>query len=125
MCTMADELCGLCRGPLEVREASPCHECGGDPESLARFRKGETSYYSVKVFGGLELVLCEVCMVNFGTHDPEFFGQRHGYGFDFEHMEVSKQILSPSSLSDLYCPSCGYRRAFLRFVKEARAKASS
>jgi hypothetical protein len=122
---MADELCPFCRGSLELREASPCHECGGDPESLARFRRGETSHYSVKMFGGLELVLCEICMVNFGSHDPKFFGQRHAYGVGFEHMEILKQIQNPSSRNDLFCPSCGYRRTFLRFVKEARAKASS
>ena len=120
---MAEELCPLCDGPLEVREASPCHECGGDPESLARFRKGESTYHTVRMFGGLELVLCEVCMVNFGSHDPEFFGQQ-GHAIGFEHMDIVKQIQSPSARNDFFCPNCGYRLKFLRFVKDARANAS-
>lgn len=122
---MADEQCPLCSGPLEVLQASPCHECGGDPDSLARFREGEDSYHSVRMFQGLELILCEMCMVNFGSHDPAFFGHQRDFGIGFEHMDVVKQVQSPSARQDLFCPKCGYRLRFLRFVKDARANASS
>jgi hypothetical protein len=37
---MADE-CPLCYGQLETRNAAPCEECGGEPESLEAFRGGE------------------------------------------------------------------------------------
>ena len=76
------------------------------------------------MFGGLELILCDMCLVNFGMHDPRFFGRRQSEAIDFEHMEIVRQIQSPSARKDLFCPACGYRLRFLNFVKDARAKAS-
>lgn len=121
---MASAECPLCSGPLEVRETSPCHECGGDSESLARFRNSESRYYSVRLFGGLELILCEMCMVHFGNHDPSFFGRQQSEAVGFEDLEIVREVQSPSSRNDMFCPRCGYRLRFLRFVRDARAKTS-
>jgi hypothetical protein len=77
------------------------------------------------MFQGLELILCELCMVNFGSHDPAFFGQQRDVLIGFENMDIVKQIQSPSARQDMFCPKCGYRLRFLRFVKDARASAPS
>lgn len=122
---MATEQCPLCSGSLEVRQASPCHECGGDPVSLERFRADRHIYHSVKVFGDQELILCDSCMLNFGAFDPDFFGQPKDSALGFEHMEIGKQILQPSSRADMYCPACKYRLRFLKFVKESRKRAAT
>lgn len=122
---MANEQCPLCSGSLEVREASPCHECGGDPSSLERFKGGRHTYHAVKVFDGQELILCDSCMLNFGSFDPDFFGQPKGSPIGFEHMEVVRQIQSPGQRPDRHCPACGYRLRFLKFVKDSRNRAST
>ncbi len=120
---MADE-CPLCDGPLEVRNAAPCERCGGDPGSLEAFRTGEQSYYLVKLLGSQELVLCTGCMIDFGSLDPKFLGVPVGTDYGFEHMEIVREINSPAIRGDNYCPSCGYRLRFLRFVKEVRSHAT-
>lgn len=122
---MRNEQCPLCSGSLEVREASPCHECGGDPGSVERFNSGEHTYHAVKVFRDQELILCDSCMLNFGSFDPEFFGQPKGTLIGFEHMEVVREIQSPSGRPDMFCTSCGYRLRFLRFVKDLRKGATT
>ncbi|MGQ0678362.1 MAG: hypothetical protein ACT4OM_01670 [Actinomycetota bacterium] len=122
---MANEQCPLCSGPLEVREASPCHECGGDPASLQRFQAGQHTYYAVRVLQGQELILCDSCMVSFGSFDPDFFGWPKGALIGFENMEILRQIQGPSARSDMYCPSCSYRLRFLRFVRDSRNSASA
>lgn len=68
----------MCFGPLDVREAAPCDECGGDPEEIEHFRLGKHTYQRFEVFAGLELTLCNFCMVDFGSYDPTFFGLPRG-----------------------------------------------
>ncbi|HEX2179107.1 MAG TPA: hypothetical protein VHL54_06260 [Actinomycetota bacterium] len=120
---MADE-CPLCYGQLETRHAAPCEECGGEPESLEAFRGGEQAYYLVNVLGGRELILCTGCMVDFGSLDRKFLGVPAGTDYGFDHMEVVREVNGPAARGDNYCPSCGYRLKFLRFVKAVRSHAA-
>lgn len=119
---MASEYCPLCAGVMEPRSAAPCEKCGADSDSLARFNAGEESYYLVKILRSRELVLCAGCMVGFGELEPEFLAasQRSDYGF--ERMEIVRQV-NGSVRNDYFCPECGYRLKFLRFVKDLRTRA--
>lgn len=121
---MGSDECPLCSGPLEVRNVAPCEQCGGDPESLARFNAQDQIYHLVKVLRGKEIVLCTGCMLDFGSLDPLFLGVPRGTHYGFEHMEIVREINSPAIRADNFCPSCGYRMKFLRFVKEVRTHAA-
>lgn len=122
---MPIEQCPLCSGSLEARETSPCHQCGADPGSVERFNSGEHTYHAVKLFGDQELILCDSCMLNFGSFDPEFFGQSKTTPIGFEHMQILRQIQNPSSRPDMFCSSCGFRLRFLNFIKDSRKGASA
>ena len=116
--------CPLCSGPLEVRSVAPCEQCGADPDSLARFNAGDQSYHLVKALKGKEMILCTGCMLNFGSLDPSYLGVPAGTSYGFEHMEIVREIKSPVVRADNFCPDCGYRLRFLRFVKEVRSLAA-
>lgn len=116
--------CPLCSSPLTGRNVAPCEQCGGEFESLDQFRTGEQTYHLVRVLNGKELVLCTGCMLNFGYIDPEFLGVPAGTPYGFESMEVLREITTPGARADQYCPECGYRLKFLRFVKDVRTHAA-
>ncbi|HEX2053916.1 MAG TPA: hypothetical protein VHJ78_09370 [Actinomycetota bacterium] len=120
---MANENCPLCAGPMEARSAAPCEQCGGDPESLARYRGRDETYHLVKVLGGREIVLCIGCMLSFGSLDPLYLGVPPRSQYGFESMEVLREMRDPPVRADYFCPACGYRLKFLRFVKDVRSRA--
>jgi hypothetical protein len=59
--------CPICYGELEVREVTPCDDCGGRPKELEHFREGMHAYAIYEVFPGLELTLCDFCAVDFAS----------------------------------------------------------
>ena len=117
---MRNEQCPLCFGGLEVREVAPCEECGGDPQEIDHFRQGKHTYQRFEVFAGLELTLCNFCMVDFGSYDPTFFGLPQGSHVGFERMRFVQDVPNPTLGKDKYCPGCRRRLAFLKFVAAAR-----
>lgn len=118
---MQEIACPLCHGPLEVREVAPCHECGGEPKELLHFRKGQHSYAEYEVLPGLNLILCNFCDVDFGTFDPAFFGLARNASIGYQSMRLVGAVQDPSIGKDKFCAACGYRLAFLRFVRQSRA----
>jgi hypothetical protein len=114
------EQCPLCFGLLEVREVAPCDECGGDPEEIDHFQQGEHTYQRLEVFAGLELTLCNVCMVDFGSYDPTFFGLSRESRIGFERMRFVQDVHQLRLGKDKYCPDCRRRLVFLKFVAAAR-----
>jgi hypothetical protein len=116
------EQCPLCFGVLEVREVAPCDECGGDPREIEDFQEGVHTYHRLEVFPGLELTLCDFCMVDFGSYNPAYFGLPRDASIGFQHMRLVADLPNPSVGKDEYCPACKLRLAFLRFVAAARAR---
>lgn len=116
--------CPICQHELETRPVSPCMECGGDPRELRHLNDGTHSYGKVLLFGKFPIILCDFCQIDFGTYPSYFFGlsRRRHLGFnDISFIEEVKAEMN----EDLYCPSCGYRLAFLNFVKEIRTQSQS
>ena len=112
--------CPLCYAPLEVRDVAPCMECGADPEEVQHFRDGTHTYHELEVLPGHRLVLCDFCMVDFGSYDPHFFGLPRGARLRFEHMKLIRDVQEVSMGKDKFCTSCGYRLKFLEFVRAVR-----
>ena len=117
---MLTEQCPLCFSVLETREVAPCDDCGADPTELDHFRLDEHTYQRLEVLAGLELDLCNFCMVDFGSYDPTYFGLAPGTRIGFERMRLVRDISAPAIGKDKYCPDCRRRLAFLKFVAAAR-----
>lgn len=120
---MGNDICPLCAGSMEVQECAPCEQCGGEASAIDRFNRNEDNFHLVKVLGGVEIILCTGCMLDFGTVDPAFLGVPPGTNYGFEHMTVVREIPGPSIRPDSFCSSCGYRSKFLHFVKQVRSHA--
>lgn len=114
--------CPVCYGPLELREVGPCVECGGDPQELEHLREGRHTYQIMRILGGsFEVLLCNFCMVDFGSTDPTYFGLPQGTQIGLETMEFVRAV--PGTLGkDMFCPDCNRRLAFLRLVAESRER---
>lgn len=117
---MQETYCPLCHGELEVRDVAPCDECGAVPQELEHFKSGKHSYAEYEVFPRLKLKLCNFCDVDFGSHDPTFFGLSRSARIGYEFMRLVQPIQEPALGKDKFCPSCNLRLTFLRFVHEAR-----
>lgn len=112
--------CPLCYAELEVRDVAPCMECGGHPDELQHLADGEHTYAELRIFGDLTLVLCNFCMVDFGSRDPTFFGLPRSARIGYEKMQFLRDV-EPQAGKDKFCPTCGHRLAFLELVANARA----
>ena len=117
---MQETHCPVCFGELEVRELAPCDDCGGKSEELEHFREGRHVYQVFAVFPGLELTLCDFCMVDFTSYDPEFFGLPKRSELGLGKMVFVRSVNQPSLLLGKVCTQCGLRLTFSRFVVRAR-----
>jgi hypothetical protein len=117
---MGTKQCPICYCPLEVRDVAPCMECGGYPDEIDHFLQGKHTYYEYEVFEGLNLILCNFCVVDFSSYDPTFFGLPKGSGIGLGYMIFKRSINNPTLSKDKFCPECGYRLAFLNFLVKAR-----
>jgi hypothetical protein len=111
--------CPLCYAELEVRDVAPCTECGGFEQELEHLRAGKHTYAELRIFGDLSLVLCNFCMVDFGSRDPTFFGLLCSARIGYEKMQFLRDS-EPKAAKDKFCTACGHRLAFLEFVAKAR-----
>lgn len=116
-------LCPLCNTALVWRPVSPCMECGGDPRELRMLEDLAHSYNEVLVFGEFSLVLCDFCQIDFGTYPSYFFGLPRHQHLGFNDLVFQQQI-EPKLAFDWVCDHCGYRKGFLDFVSQLRARSS-
>ena len=89
-------------------------------EQIEHFRQRKHTYQRFEVFAGLELTLCNFCIVDFGSYDPTFFGLPRDSQVGFERMRFVQEAPNPTLGKDKYCPACRRRLAFLKFVAAAR-----
>ena len=68
------EQCPVCFDFLETKEIAPCMDCGHFEEEIEHALSGKHTYAELRIFGDLTLVLCNFCMVDFGSYHPDFFG---------------------------------------------------
>jgi hypothetical protein len=75
----------------------------------------------MRVLGGIEATLCDFCMVDFGSQDPQYFGLAPGTRIGFETMQFVRDVPATQG-KDQFCPTCGHRLAFLRLVIASRER---
>jgi hypothetical protein len=111
--------CPIGYEPLEVRDVAPCMECGARPNEIEHCLRGVHTYAELRIFGGLSLVLCNSCMVDFGSQDPRDFGLPSRARIGFDEMQVARSI-DARITKDKFCPKCERRLALLEFLASAR-----
>ena len=117
---MSETACPLCYTPLEVTDVAPCMECGNDPREVEHAIAGRHSYAEMRVFGDLTLVLCDFCQIGFGSFSPILFGLPGDSLIKYKKMEFLRAIEGIYIRQDKYCPYCGYRLPFLKFIQKVR-----
>ncbi len=115
---MSETNCPICYTPLELRDVAPCWDCGADPAELGHLAEGRHKYAEFLVFN-TAIVLCDFCQVDFGSYAPDFFGQSHRVRYG-KGVTFLRDVLDPHPTKDKYCPNCGRRLAFLRFLAAVR-----
>ena len=120
---MSESHCPICFEELEVRDVAPCFDCGWDPTELEHFAVGKHTYMEVLAFG-IPIVLCNFCLVDFSSYHPAFFNLRPGAKIGLREFVGVHEIADPSPSKDKFCPTCGSRLAFLRFLAKVRATGS-
>ena len=115
---MKETLCPLCYTALLFKKVSPCGECGADDFELKHFE--EHQYHEYVLYHELRLVLCDFCVVDFGSFDPTYFGFEKGKRIGYEDFEMLREISSNKLIKGKYCPECNYNLPFLKFVNQCR-----
>ena len=111
--------CPLCFEELETKDVAPCAECGHVEGEIEHALEGRHTFAEMRIFGGLSVVLCSFCQVDFGSFHAEFFGLSHDAQFGFHTMQFVRDV--PVFIGkDKVCPQCNLRLAFLKFVVAAR-----
>lgn len=113
--------CPMCYEPLEIREVSPCMDCGHDPAEVQHCLERRHTYAECRIFGELSLVLCNFCQVDFSSYDPAYFGLPPGKstGMGGRDWQLIREV-SSTVAKDKCCATCGHRLPFLEFVLQAR-----
>jgi hypothetical protein len=114
-------LCPLCQSALEMREVTPCMDCGGHPREREHTAQGLHSYERLRAFGRFEIVLCDFCRIDFGSYPNYFFGLPSHQHTGYNSLESLGPYQGPKVVQDHFCNQCGYSLRFLQFVADARS----
>ena len=125
---MTLEQCPICGSELEIREVTPCFECGVLEDQVAMLREAiqtafehdSVNYGVYRIFDALEITLCDFCAIDIGSYDPEYFGLRKDDKLGFQDLHIARKLHEPSVGKDKYCPECNRRLAFINFLLQAR-----
>ncbi|MBL8206140.1 MAG: hypothetical protein JNM09_18035 [Blastocatellia bacterium] len=117
---MKREQCPVCFDFLAVKAVAPCFECGHREQEIEHALAGKHTYAEMRIFGDLTLVLCNFCMVDFGSYHPEYFGLPPNARIGFDKMQLVRELDQVQITKDKCCPTCGHRLPFLEFLVAAR-----
>ena len=112
--------CPLCATELATINVAPCQECGHLPEEIEHALSGKHTYAEMRIFGNLNLILCDFCQVDFGSFQPEYFGLPHDANIDYGKMQLVREVPEIFIGQDKSCPQCNLRLKFVKFVIAAR-----
>ena len=77
---MKSEQCPICGSELEVKEVTPCIECGALENQVALlkqdikegFKHDSVEYEEYRIFDKFEITLCGFCALDIGSYEPEY-----------------------------------------------------
>lgn len=115
--------CPICFHDLEVRECTPCDDCGGTGITLTErqhLNEQKDVYTVYEVYKELRLTLCHFCSIDFGSYRPEYFGFENKQRLSITDFNFVKQVEDHTMVKDKFCPECNRRLKFLNFVLAIR-----
>ncbi|WP_298868265.1 hypothetical protein, partial [uncultured Gimesia sp.] len=77
-------------------------------------------YTIYRIFSQIEISLCDLCAMELGLYDPQYFGLSSNQELKYGNMEFIKVVREPRVGKDKYCPSCKKRLSFIKFVLKVR-----
>jgi len=130
---MKPEQCPICSNELELKEATPCIECGvlEDQVTLLKqnieegFKHDSVEFKEYRIFEKFEITLCDFCAIDIGSFDPEYFGLAKSKRLGYERLQFLKSLNNPGLGKDKYCSVCKQRLSFINFVLGARNENAS
>ena len=121
---MSESNCPVCFGELEVRDVTPCYECGADAGELEDLASGEHTYAEVLSLG-VPIVLCDFCQADFTSYDPAYFNRPRGTKLGLGEFVFIRELSDPTAGKDKFCPRCQQRLAFLRYLVQVRERSAA
>ena len=120
---MKKQYCPICSTQLEVRDVSPCWDCGHDSAELDHLASDAHTYAEFEVFGS-RIVLCNFCMVDFSSYNGERFGLRQGktIGLGTSEFRELRTVEETGVSKDKVCPACNRRLKFLNWVIDVKKR---
>ena len=120
---MKKEQCPICFGKLEIVDTAPCCDCGHDQNEIVHYNEGKHTYHELEIFG-ISIILCNYCMVDFSSYEPEYFGLSRStkVGFGSKSFKEIRILNHLSIQKDKFCPSCGHRLTFLKWLRDIRER---
>ena len=124
--------CPICSNELEVREVTPCIECGAleeEVEILKNDLKEKDNYHHqplspefnlYRVFDKYEITLCNFCAVDSSSKEPQYFGLPKNKKIGYEKLQFLKKIIEPTLGKDKYCSECNQRLSYSNFLISVR-----
>lgn len=120
--------CPLCYEELTVVETTPCISCGSSEISLKilkqdieeNFSHDSINYSIYRALEKIEVVLCNLCTLEFTSVDPEFFGFKKERTINPNDFQFLNTIENPAVGKDKFCSSCHMRLSYLLFVGQVR-----
>ncbi len=125
---MHNEQCPECGTELEVREVTPCIDCGALEDQVELLKQDIAENYThdsvefnvYRLFEKYEVTLCGFCAVDFGSYDPTYFGFPRNKNIGYEKMQFISAVREPKVGKDKYCPACKERLSFTKFLFRVR-----
>jgi hypothetical protein len=117
------EQCPICYSELEVKDCTPCDDCGCNPDSVENFGPKKKKYTTYDILGIEQLTLCNFCYVDFGPYLPEFFGT-NSKRIGLRNFEFVQEYQNLQITKDKVCPTCNRRLKFLNFIIKVREKST-
>lgn len=109
--------CPICYEELTVQDVTPCMDCG--LHYVDQVESGQRTYAEYSIFSGLKLVLCNICVLDFMSYKPTYFGLPNSARINIKNFNYIRPI-SPTVTTNKCCLECGFGLPFLNFVIAAR-----
>ena len=118
--------CPICYEELDIKDCTPCDECGHLDEELEHFRENKHTYHLVEVFGR-RIKLCNFCMLDFGSYHPKTFGEENIKRVILGSKELIevKQLYNEKIQKDYYCKKCNSKINFVNILFEIKKENST
>lgn len=72
-------ICGQCGEKMEMREVTPCLDCGGLQGEMAEFKNGKRTFFKVGFLDNE--VVCDFCLADISNYDPQYYGFPEGFNW--------------------------------------------